>query len=164
MVKAIPDKVKECLAELTAGQQVTIRGYIGTLRAEIKDLEEQLRTLQDPDPHAHYHGHDKCTADHGHQAHDHHDTETADAPIADSHDHHGHHDHHDHHDHAKCDGNHDHGQYVDDRFLFLRLFDRFSMSAVLYRLPLWKGSNSILFLLFVSSAVCPVCFFPCNYK
>ena len=66
MVKPIPDKIKECLSELSAAQQVALRGYIGTLRAEINSLEEQLRTAEDPDPHAHYHGHDKCTADHGH--------------------------------------------------------------------------------------------------
>ena len=59
MVNAIPDKVKGCLSELSAAQQVIIRGYIGTLRAEIKELEEQIRTLEDPDPHAHYHGHEK---------------------------------------------------------------------------------------------------------
>jgi hypothetical protein len=71
MVKPMPDDVKACLGELSPSQQVTLKGYIGTLRAEIKDLEEQLRTSQDPDPHAHYHGHEKCTADHGH-GHDHH--------------------------------------------------------------------------------------------
>lgn len=61
MVKPIPDNVKTCLAELTAAQQVTLRGYIGSLRAEIKGLEEEVRTINDPDPHAHYHGHEKCT-------------------------------------------------------------------------------------------------------
>jgi hypothetical protein len=63
MVNPIPDKVKDCLGELSASQQVTLRGYIGTLRAEIKGLEEQIRTLEDPDPHAHYHGHDKVRVD-----------------------------------------------------------------------------------------------------
>ena len=61
MVKPIPDNVKTCLSELSAAQQVTLRGYIGTLRAEIKALEEEVRTISDPDPHAHYHGHEKCT-------------------------------------------------------------------------------------------------------
>lgn len=59
MVNPIPDKVKACLEELTSAQQVTLRGYIGTLRAEIKELEEKIRTVEDPDPHAHYHGHEK---------------------------------------------------------------------------------------------------------
>lgn len=63
MVKPIPENIKACLSELSAAQQVLLRGYLGTLRAEIKDLEEQLRTLQDPDPHAHYHGHEKCTCE-----------------------------------------------------------------------------------------------------
>ena len=59
MVNPIPDKVKASLSELSGAQQVTIRGYIGTLRAEIKELEERIQTLEDPDPHAHYHGHEK---------------------------------------------------------------------------------------------------------
>lgn len=59
MVNPIPEKVKACLTELTPAQQVTLRGYIGTLRAEIKDLEEKVLTISDPDPHAHYHGHDR---------------------------------------------------------------------------------------------------------
>eukprot|EP00980_Cylindrotheca_fusiformis_P007023 scaffold1475_cov111-Cylindrotheca_fusiformis.AAC.2 len=59
MVNPIPDAVKTCLSSLTSAQQVTIRGYIGTLRAEIKELETQIKTAQDPDPHAHYHGHEK---------------------------------------------------------------------------------------------------------
>ena len=61
MVKPIPENIKNTLSELSAAQQVALRGYIGTLRAEIKGLEEEIRTLQDPDPHAHYHGHEKCT-------------------------------------------------------------------------------------------------------
>jgi hypothetical protein len=71
MVNPIPDDVKACLAGLSASQQVTLKGYFGTLRAEIKDLEEQVRTLQDPDPHAHYHGHEKCTVDHDQGDHHH---------------------------------------------------------------------------------------------
>lgn len=61
MVKPIPDNVKTCLSDLSAAQQVIIRGYIGSLRADIKGLEEEIRTASDPDPHAHYHGHEKCT-------------------------------------------------------------------------------------------------------
>ena len=59
MVNPIPEKVKDCLNELTPAQQVTLRGYIGTLRADMKGLEEKIRTFEDPDPHAHYHGHEK---------------------------------------------------------------------------------------------------------
>ena len=65
MVKPIPDNVKNALGQLSAAEQVTIRGYIGTLRAEIKEFEEKVRGMEDPDPHAHYHGHEKCTDDHG---------------------------------------------------------------------------------------------------
>lgn len=65
-MKPIPDNVKACLAELSASQQVTLKGYIATLRAELKEAEEQLRTAHDPDPHAHFHGDEKCTLDHGH--------------------------------------------------------------------------------------------------
>ena len=50
MVNPIPDKVKECLSSLPSAEQVTLRGYIGTLRAEIKELEEKVRALEDPDP------------------------------------------------------------------------------------------------------------------
>lgn len=64
MVKPIPENVKICLSELSAAQQVTLRGYIGSLRAEMKTLEEEIRTVSDPDPHAHYHGHEKCTGKH----------------------------------------------------------------------------------------------------
>jgi hypothetical protein len=59
MVNPIPATVKSCLSELSAAQQVTLRGYIGTLRAEMKDLEENNKSVDDPDPHAHYHGHEK---------------------------------------------------------------------------------------------------------
>jgi uncharacterized protein YnzC (UPF0291/DUF896 family) len=58
MVNPIPAKVKSCLSELSASQQVTLRGYIATLRAEMKDLEESIKVVDDPDPHAHYHGHE----------------------------------------------------------------------------------------------------------
>lgn len=69
MPTPIPDPVKATLAELTPSQQVAIRGYIATLREEIKALEEKIATINDPDPHAHYHGHDKCTEDHGDENH-----------------------------------------------------------------------------------------------
>ena len=59
MVKPIPDNVKEILGQLSGPQQVAIRGYIATLRSEIKDLEADLLAKNDPDPHAHYHGHEK---------------------------------------------------------------------------------------------------------
>ena len=102
MVNPLPDKVKACLSELTAAQQVTLRGYIGTLRAEIKDLEEQLRTLNDPDPHAHYHGHEVCHADHSHKDADHGDEHGHDHKKDD-------HDHSHGHDHKKDDHDHSHG-------------------------------------------------------
>lgn len=73
MAPPIPENVKEILTALTAPQQVIMRSYIATLRAENKDLNEQLLTLTTPneDAHAHYHGHEKCTADHGHEQHGH---------------------------------------------------------------------------------------------
>jgi hypothetical protein len=64
MVKPIPDNVKTCLGELSASQQVILRTYIGSLRSDINDLENQIRTNQDPDPHAHYHGHEKVNIHH----------------------------------------------------------------------------------------------------
>ena len=59
MVKPTPDNVKEILNSLSGPQQVTMRSYIASLRAEIKDLEGQLLAANDEDPHAHYHGHEK---------------------------------------------------------------------------------------------------------
>ena len=61
MVNPIPDKVKDCLGELTPAQQVILRGYIGTLRAELKEKEHEVLAMNDPDPNAHYHGEHKCT-------------------------------------------------------------------------------------------------------
>lgn len=59
MVKPIPDSVKACLGQLTGPQQVSIRGYIASLRSDIRDLEAEILATKDPDPHAHYHGHDR---------------------------------------------------------------------------------------------------------
>ena len=63
MVNPIPDKVKSCFGELTPAQQVILRGYIGTLRAELKEKEREVLALKDDDPNAHYHGDKKCTVD-----------------------------------------------------------------------------------------------------
>ena len=101
MVKPIPDEIKEILAGLSTAQQVTMKGYIASLRSEIKDLESEVLTKSDPDPNAHYHGHEKCTTDHGHKDHDHH-----------SHDHHKEHKH-DHNDHPK-EHKHDHKEHKHD--------------------------------------------------
>lgn len=128
MPQPIPDAVKDVLGQLTAAQQVTLRSYIATLRSDMKSLEEQILALQDhEDPHAHYHGHEKCTADHGHAEHEHHDhpmpavADDEKSPAAkhdccDSHEHsHDHHEHkheheehsHDHHEH-KHEEHHEH--------------------------------------------------------
>eukprot|EP00536_Pseudo-nitzschia_multiseries_P007725 jgi/Psemu1/296679/fgenesh1_pm.184_\ len=126
MVDPIPEKVKSCLGELTPAQQVILRGYIGTLRAELNDKDGEIRALKDEDPNAHYHGDQKCTLDHEHGGHDHGKSEEHDHGHSHGHDHgeckghdHGH-DHekdkgggHDHgHDHGKekCEG-HDHGHH-----------------------------------------------------
>lgn len=69
MPNPIPENVKATLSTLTGGQQVILRGYIATLREEIKGFEEEALTADDPDPHAHFHGHEKCTSDHGHDGH-----------------------------------------------------------------------------------------------
>jgi hypothetical protein len=71
MPNPIPENVKATLGTLTGAQQVVLRGYIATLREEIKGFEEKAMTVDDPDPHAHFHGHEKCTADHGHDGHAH---------------------------------------------------------------------------------------------
>ena len=111
MVNPIPEDIKKTLGELSSAQQVVIRGYIATLRAEIHQMEETARTANDPDPHAHYHGHEKCTADHGHDEH-HHGEENK------GHDHHdhGHHKEHKHsdHDHAHKEHHHSHDSHSHD--------------------------------------------------
>jgi hypothetical protein len=73
MPTPLPDTVKATLSELTSVQQVVLRGYIATLREQIREFEEQAQAANDPDPHAHYHGSEKCTIDHGHagEAHGH---------------------------------------------------------------------------------------------
>ena len=79
MVKPIPDNVKEVLNGLSSPQQVVLRTYIASLREAIKTFE----AAQDQNPHAHYHGHEKCVFDHSHgntshQKADHHETCTED--------------------------------------------------------------------------------------
>lgn len=66
MVKPIPDNVKDLLSQLPSSQQVVLRSYIATLRSEIVSFEEEKLNADNTDPHAHYHGDVKCTADHSH--------------------------------------------------------------------------------------------------
>ena len=58
-MKPIPDNIKAILSELPSAQQVALRTYIASLRSDLKDLEAQVLAQSDPDPHAHYHGHEK---------------------------------------------------------------------------------------------------------
>jgi len=112
----LPSNVKEVISGLPVKDQVVLRSYIAGLRDTLKEYKEKAERREingeDDDPHAHYHGHDKCTEDHGHDSHDHHDD-------GDAH-HHGHekctedhgHKNHDHHGDAMKDGDgdaHHHG-------------------------------------------------------
>ncbi|VEU36415.1 unnamed protein product [Pseudo-nitzschia multistriata] len=45
-LKPIPCKVKCCLKELSPANQVVLRGYIATLRAELKDKDDEIRKFQ----------------------------------------------------------------------------------------------------------------------
>jgi len=63
MVDPIPQNVKDCLKLLPAAQQVILRAYIGTLRANLKEKDGEILGLRDDDPNAHYHGDKMCTAD-----------------------------------------------------------------------------------------------------
>jgi hypothetical protein len=118
MVKPIPDNVKDVLNQLSSSHQVVLRSYIATLRSEIVAFEEEKLNTDNNDPHAHYHGDVKCTADHGHV-----DTEHANHHHEHVHTEHCHHEHdhkdthiakdsHDHHEHKHtehcCDHGHDH--------------------------------------------------------
>lgn len=105
MVKPIPDNVKDTLNELTSVQQVILRSYIASLRSDVVSLEEEaLNRTVDTDSHAHYHGHELCTADHGHGEHensDHHEHKHTEHCEHAEHEH-QHHDHHqekEHHEH-----------------------------------------------------------------
>jgi len=114
----LPSNVKEVISGLPVKDQVVLRSYIAGLRDTLKEYKEKVERREingeDDDPHAHYHGHDKCTEDHGHDSHDHHDD-------GDAH-HHGHekctedhgHKNHDHHGDAMKDGeaeaHHDHAK------------------------------------------------------
>jgi len=88
---------------------VVLRAYIAGLRDQLKEFKVEAGKPDDDDPHAHYHGHEKCTSDHGHADHDHkeHDHKSHDHKEHD----HKEHDHkeHDHkeHDHMACGGHHD---------------------------------------------------------
>ena len=120
MVKPIPDNVKELLSQLPSGQQVVLRSYIATLRSEIVSFEEEkLNADNNADPHAHFHGDVKCTADHGHvdtEHVDHHHEHVHTEHCKHDHDHKDTHTHttkdsHDHHEHKHtehCDHGHDH--------------------------------------------------------
>lgn len=117
MVKPIPDNVKELLSQLPSSQQVVLRSYIATLRSEIVSFEEEKLNADNADPHAHYHGDVKCTADHGHvdtehieHHHEHVHTEHAHA-TKNIHDHHEH--EHKHTDHC-CEHGHDHKEKHDE--------------------------------------------------
>jgi hypothetical protein len=127
MVKPIPDNVKEILSQLSSSQQVVLRSYIATLRSEIVTYEEEKLNADNTDPHAHYHGDVKCTADHGHvdtEHTDHHHEHVHTEHCAHEHDHkdkdthgteHGHeHKHAEHscdHDHSSKEKDHDHGHH-----------------------------------------------------
>ena len=50
--------------------------YIAQLKSNIEDLEAEVLQLKDSDPHAHYHGHEKCTTDHSHD-HSHEDNKSS---------------------------------------------------------------------------------------
>jgi hypothetical protein len=110
MVKPIPDNIKEVLSQLTGPQQVAIRGYIATLRSEIKALEEEVLTAADADPHAHYHGHEKCTVDHGHADHDDDEQHKHKEHHEHKHEHNEHCDHKEHHEHK-----HEHNEHCDHK-------------------------------------------------
>mmetsp|Transcript_14630 Transcript_14630/g.31536 ORF Transcript_14630/g.31536 Transcript_14630/m.31536 type:complete len:185 (-) Transcript_14630:1461-2015(-) len=112
----IPDNVQAILKGLPVKDQVVLRAYIASLREHVKGLEHKLLAAEDGDEHAHYHGHEKCTSDHGHSD-PHHDKEEE---CAEHHDHeHKHEDKHEHgHEHKhehEHEHEHEHGHKHEDK-------------------------------------------------
>jgi sirohydrochlorin cobaltochelatase len=118
MVNPIPDNVKQVLSGLSTQQQAVLGAYIASLREEIKDYESAgLKANDNEDPHAHYHGHEKCTFDHSHGTKSHEEGEPHHKNCTEDHSRaHGHHheESQEQHDHD-CDAHkekhhgHDHG-------------------------------------------------------
>ncbi|KAL7538513.1 hypothetical protein ACHAXR_008600 [Thalassiosira sp. AJA248-18] len=76
----LPSNVKEVLATLPVKDQVVLRSYIAGLRDQLKEYKDKVEIAAAPhgdDAHAHYHGHEKCTSDHGHDHNDHADDAAA---------------------------------------------------------------------------------------
>jgi hypothetical protein len=113
MVNPIPDNVKQVLSGLSTQQQALLGAYIASLREEIKDYESAGLAAKDEDPHAHYHGHEKCTSEHSHGTKSHEETETHKHCTEDHSHAHGHHheesQEHDHDTHKEKHHGHDHG-------------------------------------------------------
>jgi len=59
----LPSNVKEVISSLAVKDQVIIRSYIAGLRDQLKEFKVKAEHKDDEDdPHAHYHGHEACTA------------------------------------------------------------------------------------------------------
>mmetsp|Transcript_63213 Transcript_63213/g.186845 ORF Transcript_63213/g.186845 Transcript_63213/m.186845 type:complete len:99 (+) Transcript_63213:93-389(+) len=79
-VAKTPVAVSDAIKKLDASDQVAVQTYIAQLKSTIEDLEGEVLKLKkgdahEDDAHAHFHGHEKCTADHGHSDDAHHGDE-----------------------------------------------------------------------------------------
>jgi hypothetical protein len=62
IMQPIPENVKEVLSSLSSAQQLTLRQYIASLRADIQSKDEEILKLRDgADDTAHYHGGVRCS-------------------------------------------------------------------------------------------------------
>jgi len=107
--------VKEVLSRLAAKDQVVLRAYIAGLRDQLKEYKVKAEH-SDVDPHAHYHGHEKCTHDHGHDNnHEKSEEETHEKDSScDGHKAEHNHEHEHSHEH-KLEHKHDHGHDHDHK-------------------------------------------------
>merc|ERR1711862_473270 len=113
MTTKTPQEVTDVIKKLNASDQVVIQTYLAKLKQTIASLKETQIHGHDEEVeagHAHYHGHEKCYGDHGHD-------DSLHEEESSEHGHHAHTDHkhkeeghgHSHHDHGDHKHKEDHG-------------------------------------------------------
>jgi len=65
-----PQDVSDAIKKLEPSDQVLVQTFIAKLKSTINDFEAETHEDEE-DGHAHFHGHEKCTAEHEHDTHEH---------------------------------------------------------------------------------------------